>query len=112
MAKNWIEIEVRELTDGVVTETHTITQEDGGPMKRALILAEGEDQSGLVMVNCDRVDACTMIGHNKKAAMIAKVAALGMMLFGAEGDGDNDDDEEAEDNGELGESQGEEQEDV
>ena len=112
MAKNWIEIEVRELTDGVVTETHTITQEDGGPMKRALILAEGEDQSGLVMVNCDRVDACTMIRHNKKAAMIAKVAALGMMLFGAEGDGDNDDDEEAEDNGELGESQGEEQEDV
>ena len=112
MAENWIEIEVREIVDGKVKETRTITQEDGGPMKRALILAEGEDQSGLVMVNCDRVDACTMIRHNKKAAMIAKVAALGMMLFGAEGDGDNDDDEEAEDNGELGESQGEEQEDV
>ena len=112
MAENWIEIEVREIVDGKVKETRTITQEDGGPMKRALILAEGEDQSGLVMVNCDRVDACMMIRHNKKAAMIAKVAALGMMLFGAEGDGDNDDDEEAEDNGELGESQGEEQEDV
>ena len=103
---------MREIVDGNVTETHTITQGDGGPIKRALILAEGENQSGLAMVNCDRVDACMMIRHNKKAAMIAKVAALGMMLFGAEGDGDNDDDEEAEDNGELGESQGEEQEDV
>lgn len=111
MAKQTIEIEVREITDGKVTETRTITQEDGGPMKRAIILAEGEDQSGLVMVNCDRVDACTMIRHNKKAAMIAKVAALGMMLFGAEGGEDNNEEEET-DNGELGKSQGEEPEDV
>ncbi len=26
MKKNWIEIEVREITDGKVTETRTITQ--------------------------------------------------------------------------------------
>lgn len=107
MAKKAIEIEVREITDGKVTETTTITQEDGGPMKRALILAEGENQSGLVMVNCDKVDACTMIRHNKNAAMIARVATIGMMLFGAAGD-----DEEAEDNGELGESQDEKPEDL
>lgn len=111
MAKQTIEIEVRTITDGKVTETRTITQEDGGPMKRALILAEGEDQSGLVMVNCDKVDACTMIRHNKKAAMIAKVAALGMMLFGEKGGEDNNEEEET-DNGELGESQGEKPENV
>lgn len=107
MKKNWIEIEVREITDGKVTETRTITQEDGGPMKRALILAEGENQSGLVMVNCDKVDACTMIRHNQKAAMIARVATIGMMLFGAA-----ENDEEAEDNVELGESQDEKPEDL
>lgn len=110
MAENRIEIEVRTIVDGKVTETRAVTQEDGGPMKRALILAEGEDQSGLIMVNCDMVEACTMIRHNKKMAMIAKVAALGMMLFGAEGD-ENNDEEEAGDNGELGESQGEKPED-
>lgn len=111
MAKKGIEIEVRAITDGKVTETRTVTQKDGGPMERALILAEGEDQSGLIMVNCDKVEACTMIRHNKKMAMIAKVAALGMMLFGAEGDKDNDEEEET-DNGELGESQGEKPEDL
>lgn len=104
MAKQTIEIEVRTIVDGKVTETRTITQEDGRPMKRALILAEGEDLSGLVMVNCDRVEACTMIRHNKKMAMIAKVAALGMMLFSAEG--------ERILGLELGESQDEEPEDL
>lgn len=111
MAEKRIEIEVRGIDEqGEVTETFKVTMEDGSLPERAMILAENERRTVLTMVNCDRVDACQMVRHNDKARQIAGVTTIGEMLFGALMKDGND--EEAEDNGELGESQGEEPEDL
>lgn len=113
MAKKAIEIEVREITDGKVTEKHIINDNEGNLLKRALILGDNGEHSVFAMIGCDRAEACEMIANNKRMRELARMTTIGLMIHGMAVEGvDDEDDEEAEDNGELGESQGEEPEDL
>lgn len=116
MAKRRYEIEVREITDGKVTEKHIINDNEGNLLKRALILGDNGEHSVFAMIGCDRAEACEIIANNKRMRELARMTTIGLMIHGmaVEGvdDEDDEDDEEAEDNGELGESQDEKPEDL
>ena len=114
MKKNRIEIEVREITDGKVTEKHIINDNEGNLLKRALILGTNSEHSVFAMIGCDRAEACEMIANNNRMRELARMTTIGLMIHGmaVEGVDDEDDEEEETDNGELGESQGEEPEDL
>lgn len=113
MAKRRYEIEVREITDGKVTEKHIINDNEGNLLKRALILGDNGERSVFAMIGCDGAEACEMIANNKRMRELARMTTIGLMIHGMAVEGvDDEDDEEAEDNGELGESQDEEPEDL
>lgn len=109
MAKRQYEIEVREITDGTVTEANVIKTEPGTLLTRAIILGDDGKHSVLSMVSCDDAEACAMIATNQKARMLARVTTLGLMIHNIATDDLDDDanEEEETDNVELGESQGE-----
>ena len=114
MAKKTIEIEVRKIEGGKVTEKHIINDNEGNLLKRALILGDNGEHSVFAMIDCDRAEACEMIANNKRMRELARMTTIGLMIHGmaVEGVDDEDDEEEETDNGELGESQGEEPEDL